>query len=130
MTQVATLPSSATEDVLSEKPEIWIEDDSESSNPVVESAEFAYEVRLPAILKTDLSLTVAENKTRSYKRRGRPNGCKARKWLRLSSSREAFDAYYSLRSMIKYASNRTARAPGARTPCTSAPWNPTPPLNP
>ncbi|KAJ7693757.1 hypothetical protein B0H14DRAFT_827443 [Mycena olivaceomarginata] len=43
MTQVATLPSSATEDVLSEKPEIWIEDDSESSNPVVESAEFAYE---------------------------------------------------------------------------------------
>ncbi|KAJ7241896.1 hypothetical protein B0H12DRAFT_1132919 [Mycena haematopus] len=40
MTQVATI---ATEPSLSEKPEIWIEDDSESRNPVVESAEFAYQ---------------------------------------------------------------------------------------
>ncbi|KAJ6515612.1 hypothetical protein C8R45DRAFT_888552 [Mycena sanguinolenta] len=40
MTEVAQI---AAEPSLSEKPELWIEDDSESGNPVVESAEFAYQ---------------------------------------------------------------------------------------
>ncbi|KAJ7930036.1 hypothetical protein B0H13DRAFT_1962949 [Mycena leptocephala] len=43
MAQVASVTSIEMNSVLSEKPEIWIEDDSDSQrNPVVESAEFAY----------------------------------------------------------------------------------------
>jgi hypothetical protein len=52
MAQVASVTSIEMNSVLSEKPEIWIEDDSDSQrNPVVESAEFAYHVCL-SILKT------------------------------------------------------------------------------
>ncbi|KAF7355547.1 Queuosine salvage protein [Mycena sanguinolenta] len=40
MTEVVRI---AVEPLFSEKPAIWIEDDSESTNPVVESAEFAYQ---------------------------------------------------------------------------------------
>ncbi|KAJ7180373.1 hypothetical protein C8R43DRAFT_399187 [Mycena crocata] len=39
----AAIPNGETDSTLNEKHEIWFEDDSEAQNPVVESAEFAYE---------------------------------------------------------------------------------------
>ncbi|KAF7352554.1 Queuosine salvage protein [Mycena venus] len=52
---MTSLTSTVVDDTLSEKPEIWIDDDSESQrNPVVDGAEFAYQARPPFLKKTNL----------------------------------------------------------------------------
>lgn len=54
----AVTPNTDVDTALSEKAEIWIEDDSDAQrNPVVEGAEFAYTVN-PTVLQYTFFLTV------------------------------------------------------------------------